>query len=129
MSSASCCAPAGIGRCRVNCETTMCPEKLRRNETPKATACQPHKVVLVPATNVFVPRRGVSETTPEARDYLSARAALQPQFRGATWSVSRKFLPSVTIKAMQPETGRQVVVALYVVAMAAVIVGMDFAFF
>ena len=30
---------------------------------------------------------------------------------------------------MQPETGRQVVVALYVVAMAAVIVGMDFAFF
>jgi hypothetical protein len=30
---------------------------------------------------------------------------------------------------MQPETGRQVTIALYVVAMAAVIVGVDFAFF
>ena len=46
-----------------------------------------------------------------------------------TWSVSRKFVPSVTIKAMPPETGRQVAVALYVVAMVAVIVGVDFAFF
>jgi hypothetical protein len=33
------------------------------------------------------------------------------------------------MKAMQPETGRQVAVALYVVAMVAVIVGVDFAFF
>jgi hypothetical protein len=38
-----------------------------------------------------------------------------------------KFVPSVTITAMQPETGRQVAVALYVVAMVAVIVGGDFA--
>jgi hypothetical protein len=30
---------------------------------------------------------------------------------------------------MQPETARQVAVALYVVAMVAVIVGVDFAFF
>jgi len=30
---------------------------------------------------------------------------------------------------MQPETGRQVTIALYAVAMAAVIVGVDFAFF
>jgi hypothetical protein len=30
---------------------------------------------------------------------------------------------------MQPEMGRQVAIALYVVAMAAVIVGVDFAFF
>ena len=41
----------------------------------------------------------------------------------------RKFVSYVTIKAMQPETGRQVAVALYVVAMVAVIVGVDFAFF
>jgi len=32
-------------------------------------------------------------------------------------------------KAMQPEPGRQVAAALYVVAMVAVIVGVDFAFF
>ena len=36
---------------------------------------------------------------------------------------------SFKIKAMQPEIGRQVTIALYVVAMAAVIVGVDFAFF
>jgi hypothetical protein len=42
---------------------------------------------------------------------------------------SWKFVPSITIKTMQPETGRQVAVALYVVAMVAVIVGVDFAFF
>jgi hypothetical protein len=30
---------------------------------------------------------------------------------------------------MQPELGRQVIVAIYAVAMAAVIVGVDFAFF
>jgi len=33
------------------------------------------------------------------------------------------------MKAMQPEMARQVTVALYVVAMATVIVGVDFAFF
>jgi hypothetical protein len=46
-----------------------------------------------------------------------------------TWSVFQKFVPSFKIKAMQPEIGRQVAIALYVVAMAAVIVGVDFAFF
>jgi len=39
------------------------------------------------------------------------------------------FVPSVTIKAMQPEMGRQVAVALYLVVMVAVIVGVDFTFF
>ena len=37
--------------------------------------------------------------------------------------------PFLYVKAMQAEMGRQVAVALYVVAMAAVIVGVDFAFF
>jgi hypothetical protein len=38
-------------------------------------------------------------------------------------------LPSLTMEAMQAEMGRQVAVALYVVAMVAVIVGLDVAFF
>ena len=46
-----------------------------------------------------------------------------------TWSVFRTFAPSCTIKAMPAEMGREVAGALYVVAMAAVIVGVDFAFF
>jgi hypothetical protein len=37
--------------------------------------------------------------------------------------------PSCTIKAMPAEMGREVATALYVVAMAAAIVGVDFAFF
>jgi hypothetical protein len=41
----------------------------------------------------------------------------------------QKFVPSFKIKAMQPEMARQVTIALYVVAMAAVIVGVDFVFF
>ncbi|MGB9331353.1 MAG: hypothetical protein WCB10_11350 [Steroidobacteraceae bacterium] len=36
---------------------------------------------------------------------------------------------SFKIRAMQPEMSRQVTIALYLVAMAAVIVGVDFAFF
>jgi hypothetical protein len=44
-------------------------------------------------------------------------------------SVFRKFVSSLTIETMQAETGRQVAVALYVVAMVAVIVGLDVAFF
>jgi hypothetical protein len=47
----------------------------------------------------------------------------------AAWSAFWKFAPSFTIKAMQAETGRQIAVALYVVAMATVIVGVDFVFF
>ena len=49
--------------------------------------------------------------------------------RSKEWSAFRTFAPPFTIKAMQAEMGRQVIVALYVVAMAAVIVGVDFAFF
>ena len=43
-------------------------------------------------------------------------------------SVFRKFVASLTIEAMQA-VGRQIAVAFYVVAMVAVIVGVDFAFF
>ena len=46
-----------------------------------------------------------------------------------TWSVFQKYVPSFKIRAMEPEMSRQVTIALYVVAMAAVIVGVDFAFF
>jgi protein-S-isoprenylcysteine O-methyltransferase Ste14 len=48
-----------------------------------------------------------------------------------TWlrTPSRPHVPSFKMKAMQPEMGRQITIALYVVAMAAVIVGVDFAFF
>ncbi len=45
------------------------------------------------------------------------------------WSAFRTFAPSFTIQPMQAEMGRQVAGVLYVVAMAAVIVGVDFAFF
>jgi hypothetical protein len=44
-------------------------------------------------------------------------------------SVFRKFVASLTIEAMQGEMGRQFAVALYVVAMVAVIVGLDVAWF
>jgi hypothetical protein len=43
--------------------------------------------------------------------------------------VFRKFVPSPTIAAMQAETGRRIAVSLYVVAMVAVIVGLDVVFF
>jgi hypothetical protein len=41
----------------------------------------------------------------------------------------RVAIPFFTIKAMKAELSRQLAVALYVVAMAGVIVGVDFAFF
>ena len=45
-------------------------------------------------------------------------------------SVVRKcIVPSLTMEAMQAEMGRRVAVALYLVAMVAVIVGLDVAFF
>ena len=45
-----------------------------------------------------------------------------------TWASVRKFDPSFTMEAMQA-VGRQIAVACYVLAMVAVIVGLDFAFF
>lgn len=54
---------------------------------------------------------------------------------GHRWGVQqyipflRVAIPFFTIKAMKAELSRQLAVALYVVAMAGVIVGVDFAFF